>query len=184
MNLQALALLIKQGRVSRGMTQAELSFRAGISLPGLQNIEATKGNPSLETMNTVLGALGFDLIVKSRPADWDALARCGAPLVTSVPATAASNRLGRAFSPTRELLLGHLRDACFELMTSPENVQDPSRKKEAVQALLLALKIDFPTFFSKYCEKSALLRDCAPSKIDGRLIKLKRLASARLAEYL
>lgn len=57
------------------------------------------------------------------------------------------------------------------------------REKEAFQALLLSIKSQFPSFFAKHCSSKNILA-FVPKTINGRIIKLKRQATAVLATYL
>ncbi len=62
--------------------------------------------------------------------------------------------------------------------------QNHSRQKEAVAAFLQALHDGYPSWYRKYCGRSPLFACHFPKELDGRLIKLRRLCLARLAEYM
>jgi transcriptional regulator with XRE-family HTH domain len=161
-------------RQQLGTTQVELAYQSGISLPSIQNMEAGRGNPSIETLHAVAESLGLKLKFSAKSANWDNLAFLGAPLITLSPAIAVADL---------KSLLGTLKDACVELRYS-DQVPDQERKLEALQALILALEGHFPKIFKKYCSSSTLICGLKPTVITGKLIKLRRIAIARLAEYL
>lgn len=166
---------LKVLRKQLGITQVELAHQSGVSLPSIQNLEAGNGNPSIETLQALAGSIGLELSMTIKPAHWDALAYLGAPLTTLSTV--------QSITPQLSTLLGTLREACVELHYSNQ-VSDRERKLEAVQALLLALEEHFPKIFKKYCSPSTLIMSLKSKTITGKLIKLKRIAVARLAEYL
>ena len=175
--------LLKEARVNLGMTQAELSRESGVSLPSIQNMEAGLANPSLSTLEPLLGALALGLTLTRTPADWDALAACGAPLFASGPGP-RRGPVGAAPRASRELLLRSLREACLDLSGPNPADEDRERKVEAVQAVLMALEAHFPSLFARQIRAPVFERFSSPKEPSGRLIKLKRLATARLASYL
>jgi hypothetical protein len=99
--------------------------------------------------------------------DWDTLAALGLPL-------RRNNR--RRVRRDGNTLVEHLIPAIRE-------VPAQTRESEAVQALLLALRIHFPSF---YQARLAPLLPPATSPEDpaGRVVKLARIATSALAEYL
>jgi transcriptional regulator with XRE-family HTH domain len=167
-----LAHLIRETRVGLGMTQSELSRRASVSLPSVQTIESGRAeNPSLETLSSILKTLGLEMTVAPREPDWNALIACGAPLTVSK---------GRRPQPSAELLLDSLRSACLYFSHKKES----SRERVSLEALLLAIKSYYPSFYRKHCARSSLFNEFLPKELTGSLIKLKRQASFLLAEYL
>jgi len=165
---------IREARKNLKLSQVGLSHLANVSLPTIQNIEAGKGNPSLSVLNSLLSALALELDLKPRGADWDAFAHCGAPL---------TGNLSSPFDATADILLKHIRDACVELSVDSEGAIR-GRKIEALQAVLLALRIYFPSFFAKHLEESPLVQRFVSAPVSSKVIKLKRLATERLSEYL
>jgi transcriptional regulator with XRE-family HTH domain len=156
------------------MSQVTLAQRSGLSLPSIQNIETGKSNPALETIEQVLSAVGYRWRPTIKSADWDLLAACGAPLT--------SHASGKPTHVSRDILLRTLPRACLELAQS-EKVSDRERKREALQALILALQTHFPSVYSKI-ENAPVVRQMTRVPITGRIIKLRRQAISRLAEYL
>jgi transcriptional regulator with XRE-family HTH domain len=168
--------IIKKYRIHMGFTQSDLAHAARISLPSLQNLESGKSkNPSLETLIPIFSVLGLTLEIQHKPANWDLLALCGAPLSSS-----QHSRI----RPTPDLLLNSLRLACSELELKKVTTHQNSRELLATQALLLALATYFPHFFRKNCHKSTLLMQFYPKTPTGPMIKLKRQTAAILATYL
>lgn len=168
------AHLIQLSRKRLGMTQTALVLASGVSLPNLQKIEAGRGNPSIYTLEMLLSALGLRIETTYRKANWDVLAVCGAPLL------AQSNL---KILPNPDLLIQEIRIACVELHLG-EDIADKSRKRESLQALLLALKAHYPSFFEKHFAKSDLIQSILKEPITGKIIKLKRQATASLSKFL
>jgi transcriptional regulator with XRE-family HTH domain len=52
---------IRQVRVARKLTQAELAAVSGVSQPNISAIERDRRLPSLDTVNRLLAACGFEL---------------------------------------------------------------------------------------------------------------------------
>jgi transcriptional regulator with XRE-family HTH domain len=63
MNTEAIGDTIKQRRIQLAVDQKSLSEICGISVHALSNIESGKGNPTITSLNLVLGALGMELQV-------------------------------------------------------------------------------------------------------------------------
>lgn len=177
---------IREERTRLGLTQSELAQRAGVSLPTIQNMEAGRANPSLATLNAVLDGLGLRLEIGARPVDWDRLAACGAPLMVreqtaELEPTHASDDLSAP--PDAEMLLANLRDACRALHGHPAGPGD-QRRREAVHALLLALKLHFPSFFKEHLAGVEMYEEVLSDAISGRTIRMTREAASSLARYL
>lgn len=172
--MDSIPLLISQSRKNLGLTQAALSQLSKISLPNLQKIETGRGNPSLFTLTAIFTALGRQIDIVPKPANWDLLAACGAPLLLT--------RKIKMPQPTTELLLTSLRAACIELQgeTEPREL----RKLEAVQTLLFTVKKHFPNYFKAHIQPSPLLLNFVPHQATGRIIKLKRQTLSKLSRYL
>ena len=56
--------MIKKRRAALGIDQRTLSEISGIAVHTLSNIEAGKGNPTVETLDRVLNALGMELHIQ------------------------------------------------------------------------------------------------------------------------
>jgi transcriptional regulator with XRE-family HTH domain len=165
---------IRGARVRAGLTQQALAGRAGVSLATIQNLEAGRANPSVGTLSKVLEPLGLEIDLAPAPVDWDALVAHGLPLAPS--ASAARQTDG-------ERLATLVRHAALDLSRVPGPPED-ARKRDAVRALLLAMRIHFPGWFRESFGRSSLVRDLVPEDPSGRILKLARIARQRLAEIL
>jgi len=169
---------LRHARQQSGLSQMELARLSGISLPTIQNLESGKGNPALSTLESLFGILGFTFKIEPLFTDWEALAICGAPLLTLK---------NRKFSPSADLLIHQLKLACRDLLAGPAagfEEADFARKKDAIQSVLLALVSHYPKFFTTRLLKNQEVNRIFPKNISGRLIKLKRQAYAVLSTYL
>lgn len=54
--------LVRLRREQRGMSAAELARRAGISKAGLSGLEAGRGNPTIDTLDSIADALAIPLV--------------------------------------------------------------------------------------------------------------------------
>ncbi len=165
---------IRKARKELSISQTELSRMSEVCPATVQNIEAGRANPSLSTLERILRSLGLKLKVDDSSSDWDALIDCGLPL---------TRRCSLRRAPTVEILVHNLRlavrDAERQCLGS-----SPERKRESLEAMLLALQTSFPTIYRKHFAKSPLIDDVAPGDPDGRVIKLKRIAERILGDYL
>ncbi|MFI7638373.1 helix-turn-helix domain-containing protein [Nonomuraea sp. NPDC049400] len=82
---------VQRRRQQRGMSQAELARRTGLSKATLSQLEAGAGNPTIDTLDAIAVALAIPLT--------DLLSRESAPTTFHLQATAANED-----GPTRELL--------------------------------------------------------------------------------
>ena len=163
--------LLRQARKERGYSQVQLSTYSGVSLPTIQNIEANKGNPSLEVLEKLAYALGLSIRLEPEHSDWNLLVVCGLPLLATAPV------LER---PTPELLVRQILLAATELS---HRTPADSRNAEAFFALLWAIKSSFPLFFERNLSRSPLIQRLFP-KPSARLIRLRRIAIENLSRYL
>ncbi|GAA4068411.1 helix-turn-helix domain-containing protein [Nonomuraea soli] len=82
---------VRQRRQQRGMSQAELARRTGLSKATLSQLEAGTANPTIDTLDSIAVALAIPLT--------DLLTRDGSPGTVHLRATPAARD-----EPTRELL--------------------------------------------------------------------------------
>jgi len=163
-----IASIIKNRRADLGLTQVLLSKITGISLPTIQNIEAGKANPSIETLSKLFDALDIEWSLNNKGIDWDLLASCGLPVLQKE----LPNKL-----PHIDLLVKELHKLHKDI-----SLKQDDRLRDAVQAMLLAMSIHYPKIYDSYFKKDFpinLLRN-----LDGRLNKLKRLSLIRLSRFL
>ena len=64
MNIEEIGLVIKRRRDVLQISQQTLSEVSGIAVHTLSNIEAGKGNPTVDTLNRVLDVLGMEIRVE------------------------------------------------------------------------------------------------------------------------
>ncbi len=165
---------VRRARNALRLTQARLAARAGVSLPTVQNVEAGRANPAHSTLCRLLGPLGLSLELGVPRADWDALSAHGLPLGRGP----APRTRSRAASLVR--LVG---DATLDLALSPAGPES-DRRREALQALLLAIRTHFPTFFRRRLDRLPAVRLLLPAEPSGRVVKLGRIARDAVAGYL
>ena len=64
MNVKDTGELMKKRRAALGIDQRTLSEISGIAVHTLSNIEAGKGNPTVDTLDRVLHAMGMELRIQ------------------------------------------------------------------------------------------------------------------------
>ena len=165
---------VRGARIALGLTQARLAERAGVSLPTVQNVEAGRANPAHRTLCRLLDPLGLSLEIGAPRGDWDALSAHGLPLGSG------EARPARARAASLVRLVG---DAALDLARSAAGPAT-ERRREALQALLLAIRTHFPSFFRRSLGRSPAVRRVLPAEPSGRVLKLGRIARAEVARYL
>ncbi|MBI3555123.1 MAG: hypothetical protein HY074_02520, partial [Deltaproteobacteria bacterium] len=88
-----------------------------------------------------------------------------------------------AANAQKSALIEELPKACF-VLASALAIEDRERKIEAIQALILALKSHFPSFYRQWFQSCPAVSRYEPTSVSEKLIKLKRQAVASLAKYL
>ena len=166
--------IVREMRRAAGLTQAALAARAGVSLATLQHIEAGGANPALATLTRILSSLGLELGVRPFAVDWDALGRLGLPLQQDRVAD------GHADPAALPALVRH---AAIELATHEEPGRS-ERRKDALSAMLWALRSHFPTTYGAWFEGCRQVEALTPARPTGRIVKLARIAKQRLSEVL
>ena len=61
--------IVKKRRLLLGITQQDLADFSGVGLRTIRQIEAGKGNPSLETITNILNVLGVEIDYKIKNRD-------------------------------------------------------------------------------------------------------------------
>ena len=56
-NFQVLAAAIRAGRGALSWSQQELADKSGVSMPTVARLETSSGNPKLETVSRLIGAI-------------------------------------------------------------------------------------------------------------------------------
>lgn len=156
-------------RKRAGLTQSQLAYKANISLATLQNIEAGRANPSLQTVTAILDILGIELFIQSKEIDWDYLGHFGVPLMQAEE--------GHFGNPTREELV----KALTRLAVMHKEIEINSREGFALVSFLSALATHYPSIWQliKKPWKDFLFKH--KNKLDP---KLRRLSLESLSSYL
>ena len=172
--------LLKKTREKMNLTQKELSEASGISIPTIQNIEAGKANPTFEVLKTLGETLGLQLQLEPRQmANKDFLSHLGLPYFLGSADESSITKQKINYSHT---LFPHLKTELFILSSElNQKINKNERLTEAFHAILFALKIHFPSYFKKLGKN---LKSSLPNTATGRVIKLTRIATTRLSEYL
>jgi len=155
---------IHLARKRRGLSQSELAFQAGVGLATVQNIEANRANPALNTLMAIFRVLRIEvkLAQKEPDTDWAALVQLGCPLMGKGKATGV---------PTRTLLIEQLR------ALNPAALK--GREAKAVASWLHALRDHYPSLWP---EAPVAVRAWTQNQIVSP--KLRRIALNQLAEFL
>lgn len=167
-------LKIRNKRKALGMSQVALSAHSGVSLPTLQRIESGKANPSLSTLELLVSALDLELSCHDVSVDWDELAAYGLPL---------QRQEIRHVRKTRENFFIAMCRACSSF-EQERHLADFSRKEEVLIGTLLAVKLHYEDFYKELCDMCPMIESLLPHAIEGKHIKLKRLALAQIGTYL
>lgn len=178
--------LIKNQRKALGISQVELASQSGLSLPTIQKIEAGLGNPSLDTLEALLPPLGYSFHFQPRSADWEYLQACGLPL--SDYDGNLSKTLKLSHLDLAKFIL-EIRIALVELFVKREHAAEDSpydqrsRKIESLLALILGLKLHYPSIY-EMIGRSEILSRIEEQLGNPKLIKLKRLALSGVSRFL
>lgn len=172
--------VLKKQRQGLGISQSHLAQLSGLSLASIQNMEAGKSNLSISNLASLLEVLGFDLKLVRRQVEWEKLVCYGLPIL---PATS----LEGAGVPEIECLEKLLVGACAEFIQQEKPESRKSlREREALQAMILALRDHFPKFFNERLKAYKVIQQLIPrtEEISGKLVKLRRIAVSYLSTYL
>ena len=163
--------MVKKARMDIGLSQQRLASLSGVSLPTIQNIEYEQANPSWSVAQKILSALGYTVSINAKIIDWDKLISYGVPL--------SSEHKVKIHNYVDKLeLIEHIA----EVYTAYKDLDQ--RKKDAVEAFIIALKQHYPSFFCKMLEYYPAIAKMVPEHITARHIKLRRLALAVIGTYL
>ncbi len=167
-----IAEIIRKRRKTHGLSQIELAVKSGVSLPTIQLLEAGKGNPTLEILKKLERALGFTLEVSEEEPDWALLQKW------ILPVTVVEDQEISPEKPLPKKLLSQLWDAVEAL----SQIED-ERVAEGVVAALYAFHRYYPLLFSYFFDEVGANRIFTHYS-KGRMIKLSRIAGAKMAEVL
>ena len=158
------------------MSQVTLAGMSQVSLPTIQNLEADRGNPSIDILEKLGAILGLSFRIDSSVLNWNLLAHFGVPVWSSRSKVSCSDNLAIFFCELRRAIVWSSENPGYE------------REKEALFATVIAIRDHFGTTYSKYL--SDLERDFESLQsfyrlpMTGRIIQLRRQALARLATRL
>lgn len=107
------AQILRQARLRAGLSQGELAVRAGTSQPAIARLESGASNPTLATLQRLVGAAGFELRINL------------VPKVVSDPLVEAYKR-----DVDRSLLRENLRRSVDDRLRSLEDWQEFGRELE------------------------------------------------------
>lgn len=172
--------VLKKQRQDLGISQNHLAQLSGLSLASIQNMEAGKSNLSISNLASLLEVLGFDLKLVRRQVEWEKLICYGLPILPA-------KTLEGAGVPEIELLEKILVGACAEFIQRDEPESHRNlREREALQALILALRDHYPKLFKQKFHSYRVIRELSPrtDEISGKIIKLRRIAIDSLSSYL
>ena len=172
--MRDIGILIKQTRQRKKMTQMLLAMKAGVSLPTIQNIEAHKTNPTLKLIEKIATPLGLGIHIDSIDPSWDYLIQFGLPLHSY------HDQPEKKESFSFHIFSQEIHKAIHFISIN----KNESRLAEAVFALLHALKNHYPTFFDYFFDHENIHEFLKGKCVSGRIIKLSRIALAKLVSVL
>lgn len=152
-----------------GLSQMELAKKAKVSLATIQNLEAGKANPSLETIQKILSSLGSQFDISDKSTNIEMLNKLGLPLLVSEEI---------AKDVTVEILVDELKIA-FKNYDKSEH-----RLKTVLESCYLALKSHYKSFFKKYFLKMPVMKEMDNIKITGQHLKFRRIIIGNFARYI
>jgi transcriptional regulator with XRE-family HTH domain len=162
---------LRRLRRSFQLSQVQLAYESGVSLPTIQKIESGRGNPTLEVLEKILSVVGLRVQLKSEEFKADRAISLGVPL------TGNKDPMVR---PSKEALKLESRRWVHQLM---EN-QLGEREEMAVCAFLLAVKVHFPSVYSEMIAPHQVDERLKQKSKEGKTIKLYRIALRELSRYL
>lgn len=172
---------LKKQRQKLGISQSHLAHLSGLSLASIQNMEAGKANLSISNLASLLEVLGYDLKLVRRQVEWEKLICYGLPIL---PAKSLEKEARvRGIECLEKLLVG----ACAEFVQRSEPGSHRNlREKEALQAMILALRDHFPSLFEEHFSSYKVIKELVPKneQVTGKIIKLRRIAIDHLSSYL
>ncbi len=64
MDILEIATVIRKKRDAFGLSQSDLSFRTGLHIRSIHNVESGKGNPSINTLIKLCEVLDLQIIIR------------------------------------------------------------------------------------------------------------------------
>lgn len=169
--------IIKNTRISVGLSQQKLAEKAGLSIATIQNLEAGKGNPTLEVVESLSNILNFNIEFLPQKTDWESLCYYGLGLASEDDQMIKSKKLRNKYK-LKELLIS----ACLEIKNS-KVIVDKSRYVVSVESLIFAIKNHYSKFFSENLNLP-IIKEFLPKELTGKHLKLYRYSKNILGLYL
>ncbi len=167
---------IKELRTKRKLSQRKFANLTNISYRQIQRIENSQSDITLGKFKKILGRLGFEIIIKAKEPDWNALHSIGMPL---------NLKDYRDNKYSYKIMVKNIIFAAQFLIENRENI-NYQRHYDSFKALLLALKIHYPTRFARI--ENDFNVDFSASfeliNIYGRHIKLRNICIYDLSKYI
>ena len=162
---------LKTLRQESGLSQVKLAHESGVSLPTIQNIEAGKANPTIEVLEKLGQALGFELQFLSSSFDPDRAAAFGVPISGGKKIKLEINK--NSLKTEARLWLRNLLEKKFS-----------EREEFSIAAFLKAIHDHYPSYYRKEISNPTFDSFIEKYRSDGRVIKLRRIALANVSGYL
>lgn len=185
LSTHSLLSLLSLRRKRLGWSQQKLAARAGLSLPGIQLLESGRANPSWSTLQAVATALGIEVLLRERKPTWQDWAELGVPVESGARMGCVLSR--QEWIDRMSAALAGL--AASELGAPDVGASERARLRDALGGLLMAVRDHYPKVFGELArgEGFAALSRWTWNSLQrdpGRMLKLRRIALANLAEVL
>jgi len=178
MNLGVLKIV----RNELNFSQQEVASKAGISLATYQTLEAKMANPSLSTLEKIAKVLGLELTFSQKRFSLSKMIKLGVPLFLENEGEVGENVSVVNTNDLQYELIDQLN--CIQTNKNGDIENLDSRSHKAIEAFLLAIFEHYPTFFKIHLAKNKNIERLLNNANTGEHIKLKRIALARVSEYL
>lgn len=167
--------VLRQHRKNLGLSQQELAQQCQLSLATLQAIEANRANPTLQSCERLLNAMGLQLHIIEAAPNWDVLSALGIPIAPMGKGSELFLTLSAAN------LCRCLKLACRYLAKHPRRLV---RERKAVQATLLAIERHWSGLYGDLLSADPFVQGVFPRRITGEHLKLYRMAKSSLGHFL
>jgi transcriptional regulator with XRE-family HTH domain len=160
-------------RTNLGFSQVKLAHESKVSLPTIQNIEARKGNPTIDVLEKLLKALGMELILRPVSFELNMAIILGVPLSSTL-------KINKSIPPTAALL----KSEAVKWNYGFHNHSLLEREEDALIGFLMAVKDHYPTFYKNEICFPIFEKKIKKNKLSARIIKLRRIALEKMSKYL
>ena len=164
-------LNLKDLRKQCQLSQMELAYECGVSLPTIQKIESGQSNPTWEVLQKITRTFGLEIRLEDAPIQVPLAIAYGVPLLGEEDPSIACN--SRTLRLESRKWLRHWRSGKLS-----------EREVLAFSAFYLAIRNHFPDFYQISIATPWLDQALKDQEKDGHVIKLYRIALTRLSQYL